>query len=64
MNVLITFEYAFARQGYGGGHQIARGLARALARQGHDVHVVCSSPDELVAQRYEKHRRIGTFFEA
>lgn len=47
MRLLLTFEYPFHALGYGGGHQITRGLARALARQGHEVHVACTGVDEL-----------------
>ena len=47
MRLLLTFEYPFHAMGYGGGHQITRGLARALARQGHEVHVACTGVDEL-----------------
>jgi glycosyltransferase involved in cell wall biosynthesis len=45
MRILFTFEYPFDARNYGGGHQIARGLGRALARLGHEVHVVANGSD-------------------
>lgn len=45
--ILLTLEYPFDAANYGGGQQIARGIARALARAGHEVHVACNGRDEL-----------------
>jgi len=50
MRILFTFEYPFTPAFYGGGHQIARGLARALSRRGHDVHVVVNGTDAAGAE--------------
>jgi glycosyltransferase involved in cell wall biosynthesis len=47
MRILITFEYPFAKHGYGGGNQITRGFARAFGRLGHEVHVVCTGDDAI-----------------
>jgi hypothetical protein len=47
MRFLFSCEYFFHRLGYGGGQQIARGLARQLARGGHEVHICCSGSDEI-----------------
>jgi len=47
MRILFTFEFPFSPEHYGGGHQIARGLSRALARAGHEVHVLASGEDLL-----------------
>jgi glycosyltransferase involved in cell wall biosynthesis len=47
MRILFTFEFPFSPEHYGGGHQIARGLSRALARAGHEVHVLASGGDLL-----------------
>ncbi len=47
MRILFTFEFPFVPEHYGGGHQIARGFARALARAGHDVHVLANGADEM-----------------
>jgi glycosyltransferase involved in cell wall biosynthesis len=47
MRILLTFEYPFTANGYGGGQQITRGLARALVRRGCEVHVACSGTDDL-----------------
>ncbi|HJQ20596.1 MAG TPA: glycosyltransferase family 4 protein [Gemmatimonadaceae bacterium] len=52
MRILFSFEYPFEPDGYGGGQQIARGLARGLARMGHEVHVACTGTDRMhVAQQ-------------
>jgi glycosyltransferase involved in cell wall biosynthesis len=47
MKLLFSFQFPFRRFQYGGGHQHVRGLARELARAGHDVHVCCMGSDEL-----------------
>jgi glycosyltransferase involved in cell wall biosynthesis len=47
LRILFTYEYPFHRIGYGGGQQITRGLAKQLARMGHDIHVCCPGTDEM-----------------
>lgn len=47
MKFVFSYEYPFYRFGYGGGQQIARGLARQLARWGHEVQICCSGSDEM-----------------
>jgi glycosyltransferase involved in cell wall biosynthesis len=45
--VLLTFDYPFKRQGFGGGHQIFAGFAAELQRQGASVTLLASGPDEM-----------------
>lgn len=47
MKILFCYEFPFHREWYGGGHQIIRGLARALARLGHEVHISCNGHDKM-----------------
>ena len=47
MRFLISYNYPFHRFGYGGGHQLVRGLSTHLAKEGHEVHVCCAGSDEL-----------------
>jgi glycosyltransferase involved in cell wall biosynthesis len=47
VKILLTYEYPFHKQGYGGGQQIVRDFSYALASKGYDVVVSCLGNDEF-----------------
>lgn len=47
MKILLTYEYPFHKQGYGGGQQIVRDFSYALASRGYDIVVSCLGNDEF-----------------
>ena len=49
MRILFSFDGSLSALGYGGGHQVLRGFARALTRMGHEVCVVVAGADEIRA---------------
>ena len=60
MNILITFEYPFHYQGFGGGHQIILGYARAFADEGHKVYVCSSGSRQMNIEKNSKFFHIPT----
>lgn len=49
LKLLFSFAGGLPRTGYGGGHQIVRGFARACVAMGHEVRVVLGGSDEVGA---------------
>lgn len=47
MKILLSHEHPFHKMGYGGGHQIVRGLAKRLSELGHCAHIISSGVDEI-----------------
>ena len=54
MKILLTYEFPFHSHGYGGGQQIARGIATALSNLNHDVTIACQGNDELNLNEIDK----------